>query len=178
MEIHVLRLGHRLPRDERITTHVALVSRAFGADAITYSGQHDGSLESSVLSIVNNWGGKFTISYSKNFVGVIKNYKKRGFTVLHLTMYGIPLPETERKIKTKRRVLVVVGAERVPKEIYELADYNIAVTSQPHSEVAALTILLDRLQKGKELERGFDRKFKGKIKVKPNETGKTVEKTA
>ncbi len=176
MEIHVLRLGHRLPRDERITTHVALVSRAFGAKEITYSGQHDGSLEKTIADIAKNWGGKFPISYNKNFLNVIKNYKKKGFTIFHLTMYGIPLPETEKKIKTSKKILVVVGAERVPKEVYELADYNIAITNQPHSEVAALAITLDRLQKGKELERNFDKKFKGKIKIKPNERGKTVEK--
>lgn len=176
MEIHILRLGHRLPRDERITTHVALVSRAFGAGAITYSGQHDGSLESTVSRIAENWGGKFPVSYSKNFISVIKDYKKKGFTVLHLTMYGVPLPEMEKKIKTRKKILVVVGAERVPMEVYELSDYNIAVTNQPHSEVAALAMVLDRLQKGKELERNFDRKFKGKIRVEPNEKGKTVLK--
>ena len=32
--INILRLGHRINRDKRITTHVALVSRAFGADKI------------------------------------------------------------------------------------------------------------------------------------------------
>ena len=32
--INVLRLGHRIGRDKRITTHVALVARAFGADKI------------------------------------------------------------------------------------------------------------------------------------------------
>lgn len=176
MEIHILRLGHRLPRDERITTHVALVSRAFGAEAITYSGQHDSSLESTISRIAENWGGGFPISYSKNFISVLKDYRKKGFTILHLTMYGIPLPETEKKIKTRKKILVVVGAERVPTDVYELADFNIAVTNQPHSEVAALALVLDRLQKGKELERNFDRKFRGKIKVKPNEKGKTVLK--
>ena len=33
--------------------------------------------------------------------------------------------------------MIVVGAEKVPREIYELADYNVAVGSQPHSEVSA-----------------------------------------
>ena len=32
--ITVLRIGHRISRDKRITTHVALVARAFGADNI------------------------------------------------------------------------------------------------------------------------------------------------
>jgi len=175
MNIHVLRLGHRLPRDERITTHVALVARAFGAEEITYSGQHDGSLESTVSRIAENWGGNFPISYSKNYIKVIKEYKKKGFTILHLTMYGVPLPDVTSRIKAEK-LLVIVGAERVPMEVYKLANYNIAVTNQPHSEVAALAIALDRLQKGKELDSGFDKKFKGKIKVKPNEKGKTVLK--
>ena len=29
---HVLRMGHRPERDKRITSHVALTSRAFGAE--------------------------------------------------------------------------------------------------------------------------------------------------
>ena len=32
--ITILRIGHRISRDKRITTHVALVARAFGADNI------------------------------------------------------------------------------------------------------------------------------------------------
>ena len=36
--IVVLRLGHRLKRDERLSTHVGLASRALGADKIIYSG--------------------------------------------------------------------------------------------------------------------------------------------
>ncbi len=170
--IVVLRLGHRLPRDERITTHVGLVARAFGADGIIYSGQHDSSLEKSISDIVQNWGGEFFISYEKNFIKAIKEHKEEGFTVLHLTMYGIPLPEVEKKIKESANVLVVVGAERVPKEVYKLADFNIAITNQPHSEVAALAILLDRLQEGRQLERAFDERFKGRIKIKPSERGK------
>lgn len=172
--ISILRLGHRLPRDERISTHVALVARAFGADDIIYSGQHDSSLESSVLHIAKNWGGLFTIKYEKNFLNVITRYKQKDFLVVHLTMYGLPLPEKISEIKDSRDVLVIVGAEQVPREVYDLADYNIAVTSQPHSEVAALAVLLDRLTNGKELERGFDKRFIGKLKIEPNERGKSV----
>ncbi|MEM4707281.1 MAG: hypothetical protein QXL47_01590, partial [Candidatus Anstonellales archaeon] len=55
----VFRLGHRLPRDERISTHVALVARAFGADGMYYSGQEDKGLEESIRKICEKWGGKF-----------------------------------------------------------------------------------------------------------------------
>ena len=45
MIIEVLRLSHRIRRDVRLSTHVALTARAFGASKIYYSGQHDSSLE-------------------------------------------------------------------------------------------------------------------------------------
>ena len=34
MTIEVVRIGQRVVRDDRVTTHVALVSRAFGAEKI------------------------------------------------------------------------------------------------------------------------------------------------
>ena len=42
--ITVLRLDHRLGRDTRITTHVCLTARAFGADKVILSGEHDNIL--------------------------------------------------------------------------------------------------------------------------------------
>jgi len=174
--ILVLRLGHRLPRDERMSTHICLVARAFGADSSVYSGQHDSSLEESVKKISGNWGGNFEISYEKNWKRVIQEYKKKEFTVVHLTMYGMPVSEKIERIRESENILVIVGAEQVPPEVYEMADYNISVTNQPHSEVAALAVFLDRLNKGKELERKWDENFNGKIKIEPSEKGKNVKK--
>ncbi len=172
MQISILRLGHRLPRDERITTHVCLVARAFGASEAIYTGQHDNSLESSVSNLAKQWGGEFGIRYEKNYESVINNYKKEGFVIVHLTMYGIPLPEKIDKIKTNKKILVIVGGEQVPKDVYELADFNIAITSQPHSEVAALAVFLDYVTNSEPLKRSFSDKFKGKIKIEPSERGK------
>lgn len=39
--IAVLRLGHRKKRDARVTTHVCLAARAFGASKIILSGEKD-----------------------------------------------------------------------------------------------------------------------------------------
>lgn len=174
MQISILRLGHRIPRDERITTHVALVARAFGADEIIYAGQHDSSFEESVKKINENWGSEFKIKYAKNPLKIAKEYRKNGFAVVHLTMYGIPLPEKLGEIKKNEKVLVIVGAEQVPREFYEIADFNISITSQPHSEVAALAIALDRIMEGAELERGFSKKFRGKLEIEPGEKGKRI----
>ena len=175
-EILVLRLGHRLPRDERITTHVALVARAFGAEGIIYSGQHDSSFEESVRRICANWGGSFSVRFEKNPLKFAKECKKDGYSLAHLTMYGMPLPEKTAELQKCEKVLVIVGAEQVPAEFYHISDFNISVTSQPHSEVAALAVALDRLMEGRELDREFSKHFKGKLALIPDERGKKIAK--
>jgi len=103
--------------------------------------------------------------------------KKEGWAVVHLTMYGMPLPEKMPEIAGRRKVLVVVGAEKVPAEVYQLADFNIAVGNQPHSEIAALAVTLDRMQEGKELERSFESNFGGaSISLEPAEKGKKIRR--
>ena len=42
--VDVLRLGYRRGRDPRITTHLALVGRAFGADRFLLAGEEDKDL--------------------------------------------------------------------------------------------------------------------------------------
>ncbi len=168
--IWVLRLGHRLPRDERMTTHIALVARAFLANKMFYSGQKDKGMEESVNKIVKNWGGKFEVGYLKNPFSFLKKNRTK-FKIIHLTMYGIPLLEKIEDIKKEKNFIIVVGSEKVPKEIYEIADYNIAITSQPHSEVAALAITLNEILGKKPIKEDL---FKGKIKIIPSEKGKKV----
>src|SRR3989338_11618874 len=111
--IVVLRIGHRPGRDERVSTHCGLVARALGASSIIYSGEKDDSLLESVKNVVDRWGGRFTASYEENFRGVIKKYKKKKYTVVHLTMYGMPLQKQVTKIRKSKNLLVVIGAEKV-----------------------------------------------------------------
>ena len=172
--ITVLRLGHRLPRDVRTTTHCALVARAFGAQKMLYAGDADESLEQSVSKLAAKWGGGFTIAHESNWRKTLKDF--RG-TKVHLTMYGIPVQEKIAEIRRKAkggRMLVVIGAEKVPGEAYQLCDFNIAVTQQPHSEVAALAVFLHEFFQGTEL----GGKFGGaRVKITASERGKKVEKS-
>ena len=170
--IIVLRIGHRLPRDERISTHVCLVARAFGANECVFSGEEDKGLIESVNDITERWGGNFKIRYEKNWKKFLNEKKKEGFKIVHLTMYGIPVQEKINEIRKEKNLIVIVGSEKVPPEAYQIADYNISITNQPHSEVSALAIFLDRYFEGEELN--FE--FKGKIKVIPQERGKKVIK--
>lgn len=170
VKIAVLRLGHRPERDKRITTHVALVARAFGADTI-YITAKDEIVEKSVKKVVERWGGPFEVYTGISPKRVINEWKKNGGIVIHLTMYGIRLDDALKRIPRNRDMLIIVGAEKVPGYIYEISDYNVSVGNQPHSEVAALAVFLDRYFSGKELYREFEG---AKIRVIPQERGKKV----
>ncbi|MEM7819360.1 MAG: tRNA (cytidine(56)-2'-O)-methyltransferase [Candidatus Aenigmatarchaeota archaeon] len=171
--IIVLRLGHRLGRDERISTHCGLVARALGADAIIYTGDLDKNMINGLKETTERWGGEFKIFYEKNFRKVIENYKNKNFFIVHLTMYGIPIQNKINEIRKKKKILVIIGSEKVPGDIYQIADMNIAITNQPHSEVAALSIFLHEYFKGNELNKKIN---KAKIKIVPQEKGKKVIK--
>ncbi len=163
--ITVLRLGHRPGRDRRVTTHVALVARAFGADRVLVSAR-DPALERTVRAVVRKFGGSFEIETGVPWRGILKSW--RG-TVVHLTMYGEPIDGVLAQLP-RDGLLVVVGAEKVPREVFERADRNVAVGNQPHSEVAALAVFLDRLLGGS----GVRREFAGRVRILPTARGKTV----
>jgi tRNA (cytidine56-2'-O)-methyltransferase len=167
MRVVVLRLGHRPQRDRRITTHVALVARAFGAEGMVMVGEDKG-VKGSVARVVERWGGPFYLESVRAPIPYIKGWRGK---VVHLTMYGAPVGAVMGEIKAGGEdILVVVGAEKVPREVYGLADYNVAVGNQPHSEVGALAVFLDRLFQGVEL----GREFKGRLKIVPDPKGKRV----
>lgn len=162
----VLRLGHRLVRDQRMTTHVALTARALGADAV-WIDQADRELEERVADVVVRFGGPFEVRTGVSPRQALRTWEG---TVVHLTMYGEPLDDALPRVPRNRDVLVVVGSEKVPGDIFERAEYNIAVGNQPHSEVAALAVFLDRLLKGE----GLRKRFEGLLEVQPTARGKVV----
>lgn len=172
----VLRLSHRRERDKRITTHVCLVARAFGADMCVISGEYDRGLLESVNKVTKRWGGPFECFFEKNWRNFLKRWKKKDKSlIIHLTMYGVNLPDIIEVIRRKYRsgfdLLIIVGAEKVPREVYDIADFNIAVSNQPHSEVAALAVFLDWLFEGKELTREFKN---ARYRIIPQLRGKKV----
>lgn len=169
--ITVLRLGHRLGRDDRISTHCGLVARALGASSIIYSGERDDKMVEGVNDVTKRFGGPFKAVYEENWKKSIVSHKKKGFSIVHLTAYGLPVQKTIRKIKKSRKVLVIVGSEKVPGEVYQLSDYNVSITSQPHSEIAGLAVFLTQYDK-KALEKRFS---KSKIRILPQAKGKKVE---
>ena len=168
--IEILRLNHRVARDKRISTHLALTSRAMSVEKVFYSGQKDKSLEESVNKITKRFGGPFEIKHCTSPTKLIKEKKKKGYKIIHLTVYGLPFDSVEKKIKGK--ILIIVGGEKVEGDYYQLSDYNLSVGNQPHSELGALAIFLHKYSKIKN-------KFSNsKIKIEPCERGKLLKETS
>ncbi len=170
MVIEVIRIGQRVVRDDRVTTHVALVARAFGAKKILMT-EVNPDIKDTLEKINNTWGGDFSIEFIDSWKPVIKMKKENSFKIVHLSMYGEEINDIQSDLRKEEKLLIVVGAEKVPREIYEYADYNIGIGSQPHSEISALAILLDRIQQGNQ----FNIVFSGaKRKIIPTKNGKNV----
>ena len=165
-DIWIMRIGHRPERDKRVTTHVALSLRALGARGI-YVDTKDPVLEENIRSVVGRFGGDYSIETGVRWQDAVRKFDG---IIVHLTMYGERVDEALPKIPRDKDMMIIVGAEKVPMDVYQRADYNISVGNQPHSEIAALAIFLDRFTEGRALysDRG------GKLTVVPNERGKTV----
>jgi tRNA (cytidine56-2'-O)-methyltransferase len=140
--VSVLRVGHRAGRDPRLTTHVALTARALGAERL-YLHPPDDELAERVARVGAQWGGTFTVEGVADWKALLRRFDG---PVVHLTMYGRPIDAVASTLRKASAVLIVVGGAKVPSALYAIASYNVAVGHQPHSEVAALAITLDRLR--------------------------------
>ena len=154
-EIAILRIGHRPQRDQRVTTHVGLTARAMGCSGM-YLASKDKGIVQSIADVQDRFGGSFFVIDDVKWKSCIKEWKSSGGIVVHLTMFGLNLPDIGSEIsRSPEKMLIVIGAEKVPGEVYELADYNIAVSNQPHSEISSLAILLYYLYGDSGLTREF-----------------------
>jgi tRNA (cytidine56-2'-O)-methyltransferase len=177
VKVVVLRWGHRPQRDVRLTTHVALTARAFGADGIILSDTEDKKIKETVDKITRNWGGSFFFEMGTPWKKAVRDWKAKGGTVVHLTVYGENVQTSDvlsRVRKLGKDVLVIVGSQKVPGEFFseDVSDFNVAIGNQPHSECASLAVFLDRFWEGKKLAENFEN---AKIRIVPNERGKKTE---
>ena len=139
--VTVLRLSHRPGRDDRMTTHVGLTARALGADRVLLPTNATDALETAT-DVTERFGGPFEAELTESPVGDVRSWDG---PIVHLTMYGEPVQERIGDVRTAAEgeaLLVVVGSEKVPFEVYEAAELNVGGTNQPHSEVAALAVFL------------------------------------
>ncbi len=139
--IFILRIGHRVFRDSRVTTHVCLTARALGAEGVIIADQEDKVVESTIRDVTNRFGGPFEVQSAE-------------------------IQDADADL------LVIVGSEKMPGEIFRIADWNISVTNQPMSEVAALAIFLDWFRQHSEFDREFS---KAQVQIVPSKSGKEIQ---
>ncbi len=168
--LSVLRLGHRRERDKRITSHLGLTARAFGADEVILAGEEDPSALETWNSVTERFGGDFECRYEAKPMGWLRRFSKSG-TVIHLTMYGEPWREAVENIPRDAPAVVVVGGTKVPSELFRIADHNVSIGNQPHSEVAALAVFLESWMGSIDESIRF---AGGEIEVVPSERAKRV----
>ena len=175
VRIAILRMGHRLFRDSRVTTHVCLTARALGANQAIIANNRDKELESTIREVSDRFGGHFSIESGANWKQVIHGWRESGGQVVHLTVYGLPLSDVVDQIRDSNKdLLVVVGSEKMPGEMFKLADWNVSITSQPMSEVGALAIFLDWYHDHRELAVTFPG---SKVRIIPSKDRKLLEQT-
>ena len=153
--LDVLRLGYRRGRDPRITTHLALVSRAMGANGFFLAGDEDKEMFDNLKSVDSRFGGKLETGHVSG-LGHLRRHVERGGVAVHLTMYGEPFRKAIPKIRRDKPLLIIVGGAKVPGDVYKLCQHNVAVGNQPHSEVAALALFMDAWFGESATERNFD----------------------
>jgi tRNA (cytidine56-2'-O)-methyltransferase len=150
-----------------------LTARALGAEGVIIADVIDRDLERTIRDVVDRFGGPFFLEMGTPWREVMKSWKDRDGEVIHLTAYGLPLPSVIAEIRSSPKdKLVVVGSEKVPSELFSIATWNVAITNQPMSEVAALAVFLDRLLEGAE----FQKEFKdARMIIVPSKSGKRLE---
>ena len=173
-KIVVLRWGHRPQRDARLTSHVALTARALGASGFLLSDSVDKKIKETIEKVTRKWGGKFFFEMGTTWKSAVRGWKAKGGIVIHLTVYGENIETSDvlhRIRQSGKKVLLIVGSQKVPKEFFSnaVSDFNVSIGNQPYSECAALAVFLDRFFEGKELAKEFK---KAKIKIVPQERGK------
>lgn len=174
-QVIVLRLNHRKYRDPRLTTHVFLTARALGVRQGYFSGDQDETLIQTIDKLVEEWGGNFTVKWISSWRQFLQLEKSAGSRIIHLTMYGTALQDGLTWLRSPEnpinRAVVIVGGAKVPGLIYSLADLNVSVGNQPHSEVAALAILLYEWFGKSRLYTGYQ----GKKSIIPSANGKQMK---
>ncbi|MDG1551212.1 MAG: hypothetical protein P8Q95_05745 [Candidatus Poseidoniaceae archaeon] len=175
--VDVLRLGYRRGRDPRITTHLALVGRALGADRFLLAGDEDQDMFDNLKSVEQRFGKGLDCEHLKSPMGWLRKFVEEDAgdglpgVAVHLTMYGEPFREAIPKIRRDRPLVVIVGGAKVPGEVFKLSQYNVAVGNQPHSEVAALGLFLDSWYGGNTIDRKFE---DARLIIEPSANGKKV----
>lgn len=155
-----------------VMTDICMTSRAFGASKISFTCNEDRKVANAVGKISDAWGGKFAISFNADYKKMMSNspnYKK-----IFLTQYGLPVQKVNHSLRTYKNIMVIVSlTDALAQRLIDAADFNVSITTQPHSSVSAIAVFLHTYFNGRENAMQFEN---AKMKVIPMERGIHVKK--
>src|SRR5207245_9979725 len=111
--IVVLRIGHRFFRDSRVTTHVCLTARALGADGASIADKEDKTVEATIREVGKRFGGHFSIESGKPWRKGVREWRRKGGRVDHLTAYGLSSPGGLQQIRNRSGDMIGEGGSEM-----------------------------------------------------------------
>ncbi len=153
---------------------LCMVARAFGASNIMFCPTDRGAMDRLARrcrSLNRDWGGTFGLGFTddwKRYVNEKKNYLK-----VYLTRYGLPMRKIGYQVRTYKNVLVIVSENESTKQLYKATDFNISITTQPHSCASSVAVFLHDFYQGRELAMHFEN---ARYKISPEQHGIRVER--
>ena len=167
--ISVLVIGKNAP-DRNVD--LCMAARAFGASSVAFVSKKNPKLVRYFRSINKKWGGTFSVEFTNSWKDYLKT--KKNYKIVYLTRYGVPINKIEYSLKTYKNILVIVTTTEAAKNLYDIADFNVSITTQPHAATSAVAIFLHHFFEGRELSLHFEN---AEFKVVPEERRVHVEKT-
>ena len=84
----------------------------------------DAELEDTIQSVVDRFGGSFQVETGVKWRSIVRKWSG---TIIHLTMYGELIDEMIDKVprNPETNLLIIVGATKVPREIYDKANLKL-----------------------------------------------------
>lgn len=153
---------------------LCLVARAFGASEIVFTSDNKKLISKSqrfCKGMCADWGGRFNISFTSNWKAYIKN--KKNYKTVYLTRYGIPMKQMRYTLRAYKNLLVIASFSEEINALYEFADFNISITSQPHTIASSITALLLAYYRDREPSIHFEN---AKYKIIPEPHGIHIDK--
>ncbi|MGC8496118.1 MAG: hypothetical protein ACP5MX_02845 [Candidatus Micrarchaeia archaeon] len=146
------------------SVNLAQTARAFGASEIIFVSKPDPRLKRNISLLNSKWGGSFSVGFARDYAEVVK--AKQSYKIIYLTRFGTPISKTIYAIKTYKNLLVVITTKEALAEILKIADFEVSLTTQPHSGSSALAVLLHMFYEGRELAMHFEN---AKYKIVPGD---------
>ncbi|MEM3841088.1 MAG: hypothetical protein QXN59_00100 [Candidatus Micrarchaeaceae archaeon] len=154
---------------------ICLTARALGASSAVFTisnPQLISRLKRSCSVVAKKWGGNFSVQFTSNWKGYLES--RRNYKTVHLTRYGIPVQKRLYTLRSYKNIIIAISTTKELKSMCTVADFNISITSQPHSSIAAMAIFLNQYFAGRELSLNFSN---AKFKVLPSQNEQLLKRT-